>query len=1076
MNDASSNSEHGPDDVRPPRGGGAVARVLSLVVLLIATAVLLGWVLDVAVLTTVVPGLPSVKPATAVALLICAVALGRLSSGKTTRLTQGIASVAAVGALGLAAVTFGEHAADTESSINGWLLQHLLTPGVGGNPGRTSLAAALCFALTGTALLVACLPIQNRVRHAILAAAGTAMGLTGTLALVGGLLAAALDSVWWNYTGSALLTGAAFVLLGAGLLAVVRDEGGLAWELEGSAALAIGAAVVIMLLLAAASYNLTRQFLQTASDATRTEQTLIQIHEIKASAAELEKARLSYVLTGEARFLANHQLAKGEFAEELSSLRRLTGGNDYQQRNLAALGPAITEMVAWSEAVLATRRATGNAAAAAMVATGTGETLSSRVREPLTAMEREGFALLAARHGSSNVAAARILRLLPMGLLCTLTLVSFAVFFLNTGSATRLRAERARSESEARFATVFRANPAAITITRLTDGCIIDANAACERLFGYTREELIGHTTRELQTWGDIDQRGGVIQRLLERGSVRDFETRFRTKSGQIGELLASAELIELAGERYMLALMHDVTARKRAEADLDKERGFLRTLLRTIPDMVWMKDPAGVYLACNVAFERFMGHTEADVLGHTDYDLLADAAAAEFLRQKDREAVAAGGPTVNREWAVNAEDGRRTMLETIKTPMCDAEGRLLGVLGIARDTTLAYQARETLRERVVVQERLEKIAATIPGVIGSFRLRPDGTFCLPYASPALTQIFDLRPEDLTEDASAITARIHPDDVARVGATIAESARTLTPCRYEYRVRDRQQDAIWLEARFVPEREADGSVLWHGILIDITERKRAEEEIRRLNDALEDRVRERTAQLEAANAELEAFSYSVSHDLRAPLRAVHGFSQALVEDCAPQLPELGRHYVQTIQKGAQRMQELIDNLLSFSRLTRQPLSRRQVDTAALVREVLDELRMQQEGRVLEIHVEDLPPCRGDVALLRQVWVNLLSNALKYTRGRTPAIVEVGCTRQGDETVFFVRDNGAGFDMQYAGKLFGVFQRLHRAEEFEGTGVGLATAQRIVHRHGGRIWADAEVNRGATFYFTLADAT
>ena len=269
-----------------------------------------------------------------------------------------------------------------------------------------------------------------------------------------------------------------------------------------------------------------------------------------------------------------------------------------------------------------------------------------------------------------------------------------------------------------------------------------------------------------------------------------------------------------------------------------------------------------------------------------------------------------------------------------------------------------------------------------------------------------------------------------------------------------------------LEAR-VRERTA-------ALEAEILERRRAEEEVRRLNTGLEQRVLERTAELEAANKELEAFSYSVSHDLRAPLRAVDGFSQAVLEDYGSQLPEEGRRYLQTIRDGTQHMGALIDDLLTFSRLSRLPLVKQTVDTAGLVNKSLNELSAQREGREIDLRIGNLPPCEGDPALLKQVWVNLLSNALKYTRKQQAARIEIGSRREQDEDIFFVRDNGTGFDMQYAHKLFGVFQRLHHADEFEGTGVGLAIVQRVVHRHGGRIWAEAAIDRGAEFNFTLGE--
>jgi light-regulated signal transduction histidine kinase (bacteriophytochrome) len=221
-----------------------------------------------------------------------------------------------------------------------------------------------------------------------------------------------------------------------------------------------------------------------------------------------------------------------------------------------------------------------------------------------------------------------------------------------------------------------------------------------------------------------------------------------------------------------------------------------------------------------------------------------------------------------------------------------------------------------------------------------------------------------------------------------------------------------------------------------------------------------------------SNKELEAFSYSVSHDLRAPLRAIDGFSQAIVEDFGPVIPLEGHRQLNVIRSSTQKMGELIDDLLTFSRLSRQPLALMSVDTMALVRSVLADMKGQLAGRDVKITVGTLPPCQSDPSLLRQVWVNLLSNAVKYTAKCEHAVVDIGFRIQEGESVFFVRDNGTGFDARYAGKLFGVFQRLHRPDEYEGTGVGLAIVQRIVHRHEGRVWADAAVGVGATFFFTL----
>jgi len=535
------------------------------------------------------------------------------------------------------------------------------------------------------------------------------------------------------------------------------------------------------------------------------------------------------------------------------------------------------------------------------------------------------------------------------------------------------------------------------------------------------------------------------------------YQNHWLTKAGNPRVIAwSNTALVDADGEvEYVIGTGTDITERKRTMESLVESEDRLRFVTDNARVGLVVVNRDRRYTYANNAYAEVLDLPESGIVGQRVSEVLPRIYEEQIRPQLDR---AFAGERVAYELRKPESGGDRHF--AIKYEPTKVKGEVTRVIVVVTDITEIKRAEEAQR---ATEARYRTLFDYAP--IGIVIADSEGYWL--DANPSMCRMLGYARDELIGlHASKIVA---PEDIPNIEPALSRVKAKLDHHRDgQFRRRDGSIFPTEIHATLMP----DGNMV--GMIRDITERKQAEQKIHGLNVQLEQRVVERTAQLEAANKELEAFSYSVSHDLRSPLRAVDGFSQALLEDYGPQLPEEGRHYLKTIREGAQRMGRLIDDLLAFSRLSRAALRTQEIDTTGLVRHVLKELQSQQEGRDVDIRLGDLPQCQGDPALLEQVWVNLLSNAFKYTSHCPAAMIEIGAKLEQGETVYFVRDNGAGFDMRYAHKLFGVFQRLHRADEFEGTGVGLAIVQRVIHRHGGRIWADAAVNQGATFYFTLTE--
>jgi PAS domain S-box-containing protein len=664
--------------------------------------------------------------------------------------------------------------------------------------------------------------------------------------------------------------------------------------------------------------------------------------------------------------------------------------------------------------------------------------------------------------------------------------------------------ERAIKESEARFRSLVQNTSDIITLLE-ADGTVRYISPAIESMTGYKPEEQIGIKAFGAVHPEDRERASSIFAEVLKRPGLHpplEFRVPHKDGSWRHVEHIVN-NLLDDPAVRGVVVTSRDITERKQAEVRIQEADLRYRALVEHIPAIVYIEDVethATLYDSPHI--EVMLGYPADTCKKDPHYW-------AKVLHPQDRSRVMAAEVAATEhgefklEYRVLASDGHVVWLRDEAKIILDEEDRPRFWQGVIFDITERKRAEEEARrlnesleqrvaERTVrLRAALTKLEERERGLRESerrfkqlFENSADALFvhdeqgrfvdCNAEACRALGYP---REELLQLSVADVAVRLISEDERQEkrGTTLWERAMQGEPGRivgFEENELRHKDGTIFPVEVGVGAIEYEGRQLIFASVRDTTERKRAEEELRRLNDELEQRVRQRTAQLEAFNSELEAFSYSVSHDLRAPLRAIDGFSQILLEDYKDRLDEEARGYLRRTKDASQRMGQLIDDLLDLSRMTRGEMSRERVDLSALARKIVDELRRVQPERQVEAAIEQGLVANGDARLLRVVLENLLGNAWKFTRDQPHPRIEFGSLEYERTLTYFVRDNGVGFEMAYSDKLFGAFQRLHRMSEFEGTGIGLATVQRIINRHGGRVWARSEVGKGATFFFTL----
>lgn len=628
---------------------------------------------------------------------------------------------------------------------------------------------------------------------------------------------------------------------------------------------------------------------------------------------------------------------------------------------------------------------------------------------------------------------------------------------------------RKLEEQQALFTSLVNLSGDAI-ISKNLEGTITSWNRGAQTLFGYTAQEAIGENIMILVPPELRPEEAGIMQRIRNGEHIEAFETRRIKKDGSIAYITITVSPIRNADGVVVGAsnISHDIGERLDTERKLRSERSMLRTLIDNIPDYIYVKDSNSLHIINNKAMVDLIGaDTEAETLGKSSLDFFGLDVAGNYL-EEDKEILRTGNPMINFEETTVTKAGEQKYLLTTKVPLTDEQNKVIGIVGISRDITRQKETELDLRTSKYFLERAQEVAN-----VGHWTLQAGpGAGSKLFLSKETCRIFEI--DSFDGRLQTFLAFIHPDDLHNVNKAMSMALVNQVAYSMDHRIVLKNGVEKWVHVQTEVTQGIDEDVpMLLGIVQDITERKKTEYEILSLNAGLEKKVSERTAQLEAVNKELEAFSYSVSHDLRAPLRIIDGFATILMED-AVGLDERMMRNVKTIARNATRMGQLIDDLLNFSRLGRTQIKVANVDMRALVDQVLEEFQAADSIKKAKVVVNKISPAYGDASLLKQVWVNLLSNSIKYSSKKEQPVIEIGMVSDASVPTWFVKDNGAGFNMEYVGKLFGVFQRLHKQDEFEGTGVGLALVQRIVTRHGGHVWADSKVNEGATFYFTLSN--
>lgn len=614
------------------------------------------------------------------------------------------------------------------------------------------------------------------------------------------------------------------------------------------------------------------------------------------------------------------------------------------------------------------------------------------------------------------------------------------------------------------FEKIFKMSPDLFTLSTLEDAIYVAVNDGFTRILGYTESEVLGKSAIDLGIWVDIQDRNKVMEETKKKGIIQNLESHFRAKDGTIIPVLISANLTNIDGIIHLLLTARDISKQKKVEIILRESEERFRTLHDNAGIGIGYYDLEGRIIAFNQIAAKNMGGRPSDYIGKSLYDFFSKTDADLYVKRIN--AAALSNEPMAYEDTISTPSGDITFLST-HAKITDEFGHILGVQVIADNITNRKRAENML---ISSEKKLHDLfSSMMEGFAYHQIIMDEHNRPIDYIFLEMNHSFEKltglkRQDAVGKKVTEVIPGIEKDSTDWIGiyGKVALSGESISFENYSAKLNK------WYKVSAYSPQPGYFATLFQ----DITERKQAQNELKRFNTQLEERVKQRTMELEQSYRILESFSYSVSHDLRAPLRAINGFSELLIQGYQDKLDEEGKRLLQVIIDNSRRMDKLIQGLLALSRVSSGEMIKASIDMNLFLKDIYEELIPESDRARINFQASHILTGYGDKVLLRQVWTNLIENAVKFTKYKENPAITVDSYKKDQQIVYSIRDNGAGFNSDYSNKLFQAFQRLHNPTEFEGMGIGLTVVERIVLRHGGKVWAEGVENQGATFYFSL----